>query len=286
MLPFLQRKQIQVQQFGCIAFLNFWANFFSLFFFANNNKMNNNNPNNTKPPATTSFPFGIMQPNNTQRRSLPPVSFSLPYVSPSALGITTTTTSNNISPFTPKTPQHLLPSSSPLKSRKPIVQVDEDDVMEDMDDALERQLEEEDIKQNDELSNNLLNNNTMTQKKKDGTDFQFTPEQELEMERKRQILRSFSREQESRYEQYKTSHFKLARVRRVMQSVYPAGITQNMAVLMSGCAKLYVGDIIEHAKLIMQEWNDDARGPIQPKHIREAVRRLKKKETRKKFMTK
>lgn len=50
-------------------------------------------------------------------------------------------------------------------------------------------------------------------------------------------------------------------------------VAPNAAIVVSGCAKLFVGEMVEKALEIMSEWSDA--GPIRPEHLREAYRRYK-----------
>ncbi|MCE3215112.1 hypothetical protein HAX54_000895 [Datura stramonium] len=52
-----------------------------------------------------------------------------------------------------------------------------------------------------------------------------------------------------------------------------AKISVPMTIVVSGIAKMFVGELIETAKMVMAERKDT--GPIRPCHIREAYRRLK-----------
>lgn len=44
-------------------------------------------------------------------------------------------------------------------------------------------------------------------------------------------------------------------------------ISQNSVVVMCGISKVFVGELTETAKVVMQEWNHT--GPIKPMHLRE-----------------
>lgn len=96
-----------------------------------------------------------------------------------------------------------------------------------------------------------------------------------EQRQKMQLLvAAFSEDQLNRYEMYRRSSFPKAVIKRFMQSVTGGSISQNVVIAMSGVAKVYVGEIVEKALDIMEQWKDT--GPLRPKHIREAARRLKK----------
>lgn len=99
-------------------------------------------------------------------------------------------------------------------------------------------------------------------------------EKRLKMQR---LVQSFSEDQLSRYEMYRRSSFPKAAFKRLMQNISGSGITQNVVIAMSGISKIFVGEVMEEALDVMEQLGDTT--PVKPKHIREAVRRLKSRNT-------
>ncbi|PKU63468.1 hypothetical protein MA16_Dca022119 [Dendrobium catenatum] len=50
-------------------------------------------------------------------------------------------------------------------------------------------------------------------------------------------------------------------------------ISVPMTIVVSGIAKMFVGELVETGRIVMRERKES--GPIRPCHIREACRRLK-----------
>ncbi|KAM7505719.1 hypothetical protein LguiB_004623 [Lonicera macranthoides] len=88
------------------------------------------------------------------------------------------------------------------------------------------------------------------------------------------ILSQFTEEQMSRYESYRRSGFPKANMKRLLASITgSAKISVPMTIVVSGIAKIFVGELVETARMVMMERKES--GPIRPCHIREAYRRLK-----------
>lgn len=88
------------------------------------------------------------------------------------------------------------------------------------------------------------------------------------------ILTQFTEEQMNRYESFRRSGFQKTNMRRLLTSITGSSkISLPMSIVVSGIAKMFVGELIETARIVMTERQES--GPIRPCHIREAYRRLK-----------
>ncbi|KAK4371151.1 hypothetical protein RND71_010626 [Anisodus tanguticus] len=88
------------------------------------------------------------------------------------------------------------------------------------------------------------------------------------------ILSQFTEEQMSRYESFRRSGFQKSNMKKLLISITGnSKISIPMTIVVSGIAKLFVGELVETARMVMAERKDT--GPIRPCHMREAYRRLK-----------
>ncbi|KAK6247847.1 hypothetical protein QUC31_019412 [Theobroma cacao] len=88
------------------------------------------------------------------------------------------------------------------------------------------------------------------------------------------ILSQFTEDQMSRYESFRRSALQKSNMRRLLVSITGSQkISLPMTIVVCGIAKMYVGELVETARMVMTERKES--GPIRPCHIREAYRRLK-----------
>uniref|UniRef100_A0A8C8TE34 TAFII28-like protein domain-containing protein n=1 Tax=Peromyscus maniculatus bairdii TaxID=230844 RepID=A0A8C8TE34_PERMB len=85
---------------------------------------------------------------------------------------------------------------------------------------------------------------------------------EDEIQKMQILVSSFSEEQLNRYEM-------------LIQSITGTSVSQNVVIAMSGISKVFVGEVAEETLDVCEKWGEMP--PLQPKHMREAVRRLKSK---------
>ena len=82
--------------------------------------------------------------------------------------------------------------------------------------------------------------------------------------------------QQRRYEQYRRSDLKNPKVKKVLVSYNPTlqKASDLYIIAVKGLAKLFVGDVVETALDVKNQMGD--KGALQPKHLREAYRRLRR----------
>ncbi|CAO3660667.1 unnamed protein product [Umbelopsis vinacea] len=108
-------------------------------------------------------------------------------------------------------------------------------------------------------------------------DFDMRMMIQSELDRRKQDMRllmeSFSDEQMARFEAWSRSGFNKNNVRKLVSQVLNQPCSPTMALAVAGFAKVFVGEIIEKAREVMADWNEE--GPMRPDHIREAYRQYK-----------
>ncbi|WUR05087.1 transcription initiation factor TFIID subunit 11 (TAF11) [Vairimorpha necatrix] len=75
-----------------------------------------------------------------------------------------------------------------------------------------------------------------------------------------------------RYETFRRSNFPKNVVKKFIASVIGQAVNPNLVIAVSGLAKIYVGEMVELAKEIQKEKNEE--GALLPSHIHEAHRRM------------
>lgn len=101
-------------------------------------------------------------------------------------------------------------------------------------------------------------------------------ELEAEEREKMQVLVSnFTEDQLDRYEMYRRAAFPKAAIKRIMQTITGCSVGHNVVIAMAGISKVFAGEVVEEALDYMESIGES--GPLKPKHLREASRRLRNK---------
>ena len=129
--------------------------------------------------------------------------------------------------------------------------------------------EEEDQEQEEEdIERTLLENNDFEEEDVDDKNSRIS-----------KLLETFTPEQHRRYEHYRRSHFDRKNIAQMVNTVAQektgdpsTSVSHETGVTMAGVTKLFVGEVIEGARVVMEERSE--KGPIHPRHIQESYQRL------------
>jgi transcription initiation factor TFIID subunit 11 len=91
------------------------------------------------------------------------------------------------------------------------------------------------------------------------------------------LVSNFSDEQLDRYEMYRRSAFSKVSIKRLMHSITGTVPSSNVVIAMAGIAKVFVGEIVEEALEVQRREANNPENkptPLEPKHLREAHRRI------------
>ncbi|KAL0056014.1 hypothetical protein WJX82_006688 [Trebouxia sp. C0006] len=92
-------------------------------------------------------------------------------------------------------------------------------------------------------------------------------------ERNKIIMNLMTQEQLERYEAFRRSAVNKGSMKRVLQTVSgQVNISDKIVTVMRGIAKVYVGELVEAARLFAHESGDS--GPLQPVHYQAAYQQL------------
>ncbi|KAJ8331228.1 hypothetical protein BDV3_002432 [Batrachochytrium dendrobatidis] len=89
------------------------------------------------------------------------------------------------------------------------------------------------------------------------------------------LLDTFNPEQLQRYEVYRRAHLPKSSMRKYLQNIVGGIVPASVGIIVGGCGKLFVGEIVEEALNYMEEIGEPENIPIRPDHLREAFRRYR-----------
>jgi len=101
------------------------------------------------------------------------------------------------------------------------------------------------------------------------------PLQPVSVERKMlELIRNFTPQELKRYESFRRSHFDRFKVRKYLSSLTKDKITEKMSIIVSGATKVFIGEVVEIARDLME--SRGAQGAVPPAYVREAYRLMQK----------
>jgi len=99
-----------------------------------------------------------------------------------------------------------------------------------------------------------------------------------EREKMQLLVSSFSEDQLDRYAMYRRAALPKATIKKIMQTITGSSVGQNVVIAMAGIAKVFAGEVVEDALNNMQAGGEGGH-PVRPKHLREAIRKMRAKGT-------
>jgi len=95
-----------------------------------------------------------------------------------------------------------------------------------------------------------------------------------ERERMQLLVSSFTEDQLDRYAMYRRGALPKATIKKVMQTITGTSVGHNVVIAMAGIAKVFAGEVVEEALKNLEDSGDSGQ-PLKPKHLREAVRKMR-----------
>ena len=86
--------------------------------------------------------------------------------------------------------------------------------------------------------------------------------------RLRLLLESFDEEQMSRYEIYRRVGLNRNNVKKLVNSILGQSVPSNIALVVAGASKVFIGDLVESARRIQARQGEE--GSLMPDHLRGA----------------
>ncbi|KAJ3115424.1 transcription initiation factor TFIID subunit 11 [Phlyctochytrium bullatum] len=90
------------------------------------------------------------------------------------------------------------------------------------------------------------------------------------------LIQSFSAEKMDRFEKFRRSKLSKGVIKKLLQPIFGSAISPSIVTTVAGCGKLFIGDIVERALQVKEEWEDGH--ALSPEHVREAFRRYKNEQ--------
>jgi hypothetical protein len=160
-------------------------------------------------------------------------------------------------------------------------QPEEDDENDD-DDEDEGDEDEDDQAAEDKKKQQKKKKTTTTTAQPAGEDGELEAEDAERREKQKMsaLLNALTPEQLKRYEHFRRSHFRRSEVSKIMllatgNKDAKTKPSERMTIVVGGAAKMFAGELVELAKKIAEERGSSTTS-IQPSHLREAHRRLRR----------